>query len=71
LVRAVGAACRAAGYVNKRYTETAYGLPFGVGTFSIEDRPLYPPTTIGFTIYLRPNAFFDIKLVKTPDVLLV
>lgn len=40
LVCAVGAAVKAAGYVNNRYTETAYGLPFGVGTFH-QNRPLF------------------------------
>lgn len=29
----------AAGYVHRRDTETAYGLPFGVGTFALPRHP--------------------------------
>lgn len=59
LVCAAGAAAEAAGNVNKRYTETAYGLPFGVGTFH-QNRPLYFLRLSGRQLRPQLDALFDI-----------
>ena len=59
LLCAAGAAAEAAGNVNKRYTETAYGLPFGVGTFH-QNWPLYFLRLSGQQLRPEFDALFDI-----------
>lgn len=53
------AAAKIAGNVNKRYTEIAYGLPFGVGTFH-QNRPLYFLHQSGQQLRWQLDALFDI-----------
>lgn len=67
LVCAVGAAAKAAGYVNKRYTETAYGLPFGVGTFH-QNRPLFFLRLFAQRLHPQLGALFEIGYINTQHV---
>ena len=54
---------KAAGYVNNRYTETAYGLPFGVGTLH-QNRLLFLRLSEQ-QLYRQLDALLNIGLVGT------